>query len=135
MRLSLTTTREITTAVARGPRILIRSPHFSTTTIIYPARTRRALLTCNLGNTVPGARFATTTTTTANITAQPFDISSNMATTKKIQLSPQTDIGVWSTGVTEDSARMASEVLQEDLEKHHVFFNEMGFHSMSNMSL
>ncbi|ODM20900.1 hypothetical protein SI65_03953 [Aspergillus cristatus] len=52
-----------------------------------------------------------------------------MATTKKIQLSPQTDIGVWSTGVTEESARMASEVLQEDLEKHHVFFNEMGFHN------
>lgn len=52
-----------------------------------------------------------------------------MATAKKIVLSPTNDTGVWGTGVTEDSARTASEVLQEDLEKHHVFFNNMGFHS------
>lgn len=81
---------------------------------------------------MPGARFAATTTGTAT-TAQPFNISSNMATAKKIQLSPQTDTGVWSTGVTEESARTASEALQEDLEKHHVYFNDMGFHSMSNI--
>ncbi|KAL4933814.1 questin oxidase family protein [Aspergillus undulatus] len=52
-----------------------------------------------------------------------------MATARKIQLSPQTDTGVWSTGVTEDSAKAANEVLQEDLEKHHVYFNNMGFHN------
>ncbi|PYH42700.1 questin oxidase family protein [Aspergillus saccharolyticus JOP 1030-1] len=34
-----------------------------------------------------------------------------------------------SVGITEASARMASEVLQEDLEKHHVIFNESGFHN------
>lgn len=54
-----------------------------------------------------------------------------MATAKNIHLSPTTDTGVWSTGITEDSARTASEVLQEDLEQHHVYFNNMGFHSKS----
>jgi hypothetical protein len=55
-----------------------------------------------------------------------------MATARKVHLSPLTDSGVWSTGLTESSAKAASEVLQEDLEKHHVFFNNMGFHSTSN---
>ncbi|KAL2851188.1 hypothetical protein BJY01DRAFT_209318 [Aspergillus pseudoustus] len=63
-------------------------------------------------------RFSTTASNT-----------SSMATARKIHLSPLTDSGVWSTGVTEGSARAASEVLQEDLEKHHVFFNNMGFHN------
>lgn len=52
-----------------------------------------------------------------------------MATAKKVHLSPTTDTGVWSTGITEESARTASEVLQDDLEHHHVYFNNMGFHS------
>ncbi|KAL3456412.1 hypothetical protein BJX64DRAFT_270706 [Aspergillus heterothallicus] len=52
-----------------------------------------------------------------------------MATARNIQLSPLNDTGIWSTGVTEESAKMASQVLQEDLEKHHVFFNNMGFHN------
>lgn len=130
MRLSPTTTRAITSVAARSPRIPIRSSRLSTATIFRPVRARTALSICNLRNTVPGARFTSTTTIT---TAQPFDISSNMASAKKIQLSPQTDTGVWSTGVTEDSAQTASEVLQEDLEKHHVYFNDMGFHSKSNM--
>ncbi|KAL2793203.1 hypothetical protein BJX66DRAFT_306566 [Aspergillus keveii] len=55
--------------------------------------------------------------------------ASNMATARKVHLSPLTDSGVWSTWVTESSAKAASEVLQEDLEKHHVFFNNMGFHN------
>ncbi|KAL4916978.1 hypothetical protein BDW62DRAFT_211499 [Aspergillus aurantiobrunneus] len=53
-----------------------------------------------------------------------------MATATNIQLSPKTDTGVFSTqGITADSAKTASEVLQEDLEKHHVYFNNMGFHN------
>lgn len=130
MRLSSTTTRAFTTAAARAQRIPIRwSSQLSTITILRPARLRTVLSFYDLNGSAPGARLATTTT---GIAAKPFDISSNMATAKKIQLSPQTDTGVWSRGVTEDSARMASEVLQEDLEKHHVFFNNMGFHSASN---
>ena len=54
---------------------------------------------------------------------------STMATATKIQLSPPKDSGIYSAGVREDAAHTASEVLQEDMEKHHVFFNERGFHS------
>lgn len=52
-----------------------------------------------------------------------------MATATKIHLNPSTDAGIYSSNVTEDGARAASEVLQEDMEKHHVFFNDSGFHS------
>ncbi|EAW14773.1 questin oxidase family protein [Aspergillus clavatus NRRL 1] len=51
-----------------------------------------------------------------------------MATARNVQLSTS-DTGVFSVGVREDSARAASEVLQDDLEKHHVFFNDIGFHN------
>lgn len=81
--------------------------------------------------TVSGARFASKTTT-ADKPVNLDWIPSNMATAKKIFLSSMTDTGVWSAGITDDSARMASEVLQEDLEKHHVYFNNMGFHSTSS---
>ncbi|KAL4901850.1 hypothetical protein BDW74DRAFT_159056 [Aspergillus multicolor] len=52
-----------------------------------------------------------------------------MATARKVLLSPQLDTGVWTTGITESAAKTASDVLQEDLEKHHVYFNDMGFHN------
>lgn len=34
-------------------------------------------------------------------------------------------------GLTKESAAKASQVLQENHEKHHVFFNQQGFHSKS----
>ena len=52
-----------------------------------------------------------------------------MATAKKVHLTTS-DSGVYSSTPREDAAKTASEVLQEDLEKHHVFFNDMHFHSM-----
>ncbi|KAJ5191566.1 uncharacterized protein N7498_010551 [Penicillium cinerascens] len=55
--------------------------------------------------------------------------SLTMATATEIHLSPSTDAGIFSSNVTEDAARAASEVLQEDMENHHVFFNEEGFHN------
>lgn len=54
---------------------------------------------------------------------------STMATALKIQLSPKTDSGIFNSGVREDTARAASEALQMDIERHHVFFNDEGFHS------
>ncbi|PYI12246.1 hypA-like protein [Aspergillus sclerotiicarbonarius CBS 121057] len=51
-----------------------------------------------------------------------------MATARNIRLS-QADDGIVSHNVREDSARVASEVLQDDMETHHVFFNQMGFHN------
>lgn len=54
---------------------------------------------------------------------------STMATALKIHLSPETDAGIFSSGMREDTARAASEALQLDMERHHVFFNDEGFHS------
>ncbi|GES65729.1 hypA-like protein [Aspergillus terreus] len=51
-----------------------------------------------------------------------------MATATRIQLSPS-DTGVYSFGVREDSARVASELLQKNMEKHHIYFNDRGFHN------
>lgn len=52
-----------------------------------------------------------------------------MANATKIKVSTS-DAGVFSVGPSAESAKKASEVLQEDLEKHHIFFNNIGFHSM-----
>lgn len=52
-----------------------------------------------------------------------------MATATEIHLQPATDSGVFAVKTTEDAARVASEVLQEDMENHHVFFNDQGFHN------
>ncbi|CDM29644.1 Domain of unknown function DUF4243 [Penicillium roqueforti FM164] len=52
-----------------------------------------------------------------------------MATATKIHLSPATDSGIYSFNVREDTARTVSELLQEDLEIHHVFFNNERFHN------
>ncbi|KAB8258730.1 hypothetical protein BDV32DRAFT_125450 [Aspergillus pseudonomiae] len=53
---------------------------------------------------------------------------SPMATARKIELSTSNS-GIYSTGVREDAARAASQVLQENLEKHHIYFNDSGFHN------
>ncbi|KAK9367926.1 hypothetical protein V1509DRAFT_105481 [Lipomyces kononenkoae] len=39
------------------------------------------------------------------------------------------DAGVFSAGMRADSAQAASEVLQENMENHHIFFNDQGFHN------
>ena len=58
-----------------------------------------------------------------------------MATAFKIHLSTK-DVGVFHVkGITEESAVKASEVLQENHENHHVFFNQQGFHSEPEMFL
>ena len=60
---------------------------------------------------------------------------SRMATASKIQLSLDT-CGVFHVpGITQESAAKASEVLQENHEKHHIFFNQAGFHSKSYISI
>ncbi|KAJ5165514.1 uncharacterized protein N7500_007344 [Penicillium coprophilum] len=54
---------------------------------------------------------------------------SKMATATKINLSPVTDLGIYSSNVRGDTARTVSEILQEDMTSHHVFFNEQRFHN------
>ena len=58
-----------------------------------------------------------------------------MATSRKIVLSPE-DHGVFHwKGITKESAAKASEVLQENHDKHHITFNAGGFHSELNLSV
>ncbi|OJJ95464.1 hypothetical protein ASPACDRAFT_55148 [Aspergillus aculeatus ATCC 16872] len=56
-----------------------------------------------------------------------------MATAHQIHLSPTRNTRIFSVSVpagpSEASARATSEVLQHDLEHHHVFFNDSGFHN------
>ncbi|RJE19326.1 hypA-like protein [Aspergillus sclerotialis] len=51
-----------------------------------------------------------------------------MATARKVHLTTS-DTGVYSTKPREDAAKTASELLQDDMERHHVFFNDMHFHN------
>ncbi|KAM7219934.1 HypA protein [Rhypophila decipiens] len=51
-----------------------------------------------------------------------------MASPFKIHISPQ-NTGLLKVKQTEEAAEKASSLLQQDLEKHHVFFNEDGFHN------
>ncbi|KAF5867126.1 hypothetical protein ETB97_004046 [Aspergillus alliaceus] len=51
-----------------------------------------------------------------------------MATARKIELSTS-DSGVLSAGAREESARAASKILQDNLEKNHIYFNDSGFHN------
>jgi hypothetical protein len=56
-----------------------------------------------------------------------------MATASKVELSTA-DAGIFHVaGISSDSARKGSEVLQENHDKHHAFYNESGFHSRSSI--
>ncbi|KAI1800558.1 hypothetical protein F4811DRAFT_538506 [Daldinia bambusicola] len=52
----------------------------------------------------------------------------NMATAHRIHITPD-NTGLWNIQQDEASAKKTTELLQEDLEKHHVFFNDLGFHN------
>lgn len=98
-----------------------------------PASTRESIIVSARKN-----KLFTASSTPRLCCCRPFNtsppsirsIARNMATATRIQLST-TDSGVFSAGVRADSAQAASEVLQEDMEKHHIFFNEQQFHSES----
>ncbi|GAA88254.1 hypothetical protein ASPFODRAFT_143603 [Aspergillus luchuensis CBS 106.47] len=70
-----------------------------------------------------------TTTTTATSLQRSLQGDAPMATSTNIHLSPEHDHGIVSHNLSEESARVASEVLQEDMRSHHVFFNQSGFHN------
>jgi hypothetical protein len=52
----------------------------------------------------------------------------NMATGSKIHLEAAQQPQFYVKGLREDSAKKASELLQENHEKHDIFFNQGGFH-------
>ncbi|RYP54420.1 hypothetical protein DL768_000791 [Monosporascus sp. mg162] len=63
-----------------------------------------------------------------NLNKRPLrQLSRTMATASKIQITPE-NTGLWHVKQTEPAAKKATELLQKDLETHHVFFNDMGFH-------
>ncbi|KAH6648997.1 hypothetical protein BKA67DRAFT_661928 [Truncatella angustata] len=51
-----------------------------------------------------------------------------MATPYAIKIAPD-NTGLWHFSQSEDVANKATELLQKDIEKHHVFFNRDGFHN------
>lgn len=51
-----------------------------------------------------------------------------MATASKISISPD-NTGLWGIRQEESVAQKATELLQKDMENHHVFFNNEGFHN------
>ncbi|UNI19085.1 hypothetical protein JDV02_005301 [Purpureocillium takamizusanense] len=57
------------------------------------------------------------------------DILASMATAYQIQV-PARDTGLWKGAEqTQEAADKVTELLQRDLENHHVFFNASGFHN------
>jgi hypothetical protein len=52
----------------------------------------------------------------------------SMATAYQFHITPE-NTGLWNFDQSEDTANKASELLQRDLEQHHVFFNQDGFHN------
>jgi UDP-N-acetyl-D-mannosaminuronic acid transferase (WecB/TagA/CpsF family) len=51
-----------------------------------------------------------------------------MATSSKIHLSASQRPEYFVAGLSQESADAASELLQENHEKYHIFFNHDGFH-------
>ncbi|KID82331.1 hypothetical protein MGU_10361 [Metarhizium guizhouense ARSEF 977] len=50
-----------------------------------------------------------------------------MSTSTKLVITPE-NTGLWNIQQSEEAAQAASELLQKDLEGHHVFLNNKGFH-------
>ena len=51
-----------------------------------------------------------------------------MATAATVNVTPPTVGGFGLSGLSSESANRASKVLQENHEKHHIYFNNEGFH-------
>ncbi|KAL7949130.1 hypothetical protein V8C42DRAFT_313399 [Trichoderma barbatum] len=75
-------------------------------------------------NTIPSIRFRQTITFDS-VRVRP---ASSMATPSQIRV-PASDTGLLKWTQTDETAAKVSELLQKDLESHHVFFNAEGFHN------
>ena len=58
----------------------------------------------------------------------PLRSDRTIATSSKIQLSPSQQPVFYLPGISSETADLTSELLQENHEKHHIFFNLAGFH-------
>ena len=55
-----------------------------------------------------------------------------MATASRVELSLDACGEFHVPGITKESAAKGSEILQENHDRHHIFFNADGFHSRSS---
>lgn len=55
-----------------------------------------------------------------------------MATASSVQLTRDEWPEYYRSGIDQESSRLASKLLQENHERHHIFFNKDGFHNVSN---
>ena len=60
--------------------------------------------------------------------APPTRSTRTMATSSKVHLSPSQQPVFYVPGIISETADMTGELLQENHEKHHIFFNYAGFH-------
>lgn len=96
-----------------------------------PSPTQTAILFASTSSSQPSPQLAAQYSSYTPLPGKsPCATPSTMATATNIDLSLVTDSGVFSSGVREDTAQTASEILQEDMATHHVFFNDQHFHSM-----
>jgi UDP-N-acetyl-D-mannosaminuronic acid transferase (WecB/TagA/CpsF family) len=51
-----------------------------------------------------------------------------MASSSKIHLTPSQQPVFYLPGISPETAELTSELLQENHEKHHIFFNYAGYH-------
>lgn len=83
------------------------------------ARSARMITRCNAGQRFWKAAQTISTRTISTPT---------MATSSKIQLSPSQELIFSVPGISSETADVTSELLQENHEQHHIFFNHAGFH-------
>ena len=56
-----------------------------------------------------------------------------MATASTIKLETELSPAYYVQGSRDDTAKLTSELLQENHEKHHIFFNADGFHVSTHL--
>ncbi|KAL7931253.1 hypothetical protein V8C35DRAFT_310812 [Trichoderma chlorosporum] len=90
------------------------------------SRTRPAVLRAQFAryDTIPSIRYRPT----ASFNSIRVRAASKMATPWQIHV-PPTDTGLLKWAQTDEAAAKVSELLQKDLDNHHVFFNAEGFHN------
>jgi UDP-N-acetyl-D-mannosaminuronic acid transferase (WecB/TagA/CpsF family) len=63
-----------------------------------------------------------------SILQRPSIVARSMATGSKVYLKASQQPQFYAKGLRPESAEKASQLLQENHEKHHIFFNQSGFH-------
>ena len=112
-----------------GESLLTRSTRIPHTHLYYHRFTRLGVSTINHTPRARISLFSTSFWKMASSFSRSRLAPGTGATASRIYLT-RTRPGEYSVGgISEESARTASRLLQENHEKHHIFFNKSGFHS------